>query len=67
LEGPIDVGSQLAVVANGRVAAQTVVLADGGRLRFYATIPPSSLVAGSNTIALAAVSENGSLTRISKD
>lgn len=67
LEGPIDVGSQLAVVVNGRVAAQTVVLADGGRLRFYATIPPTSLVAGSNTIDLATVSENGSLIRISKD
>ena len=52
---------ELAVAVNGRVAATTWVYRDGGRLRFAALVPPSSLREGGNAIAVFEVLRTGGL------
>jgi Sulfatase len=50
--GELRAGTELAVVVNGRVEATTRVYRDDGRSRYAALVPPSSLRAGANEVAV---------------
>ncbi len=53
--------TELAVAVNGRVEATTRVYREGGRSRWAAMVPPSSLHAGANAIAVFTVLPEGEL------
>jgi hypothetical protein len=53
--------AELAVAVNGRIEATTRVYRDGERPRYAALVPPSSLRAGANTIAVLEVQPGGEL------
>jgi Sulfatase len=50
--GELQPGTELAVVVNGRIEATTRVYKDGGRARYAALVPPSSLRVGANDVAV---------------
>jgi hypothetical protein len=57
----LEPDAELAVAVNGRVEATTRVYRDGGGSRYAALVPPSSLRAGVNTVAVLAVLPGGEL------
>jgi hypothetical protein len=57
----LEPGAELAVAVNGRVEATTRVYRNGDRPRYAALVPPSSLRAGTNVIAVLEVLPGGEL------
>ena len=59
--GELAAGAELAVAVNGRVEATTRVYRDDGRSRYAALVPPESLRAGANEVAVYVILRDGRL------
>jgi sulfatase-like protein len=54
----VPIGTPIAVVVNGRVAATTRVFREGGEIQFAALIPPDSLRPGANTVTVVRIASS---------